>query len=47
MGTLGATDGTGVVWGINQNLTSFPFAEMKITPYTSQVATTTQSFPVY
>ena len=45
MGTLGATDGTGVVWG--KNLTSFPFAEMKITPYTSQIATTTQSFPVY
>ena len=30
MGTLGATDGTGVVWG--KNLTSFPFAEMKIAP---------------
>ena len=30
MGTLEATDGTGVVWG--KNLTSFPFAEMKIAP---------------
>jgi len=42
MGTLGATDGTGVVWGINQNLTSFPFAEMKITPYTLPQLQTTQ-----
>ena len=39
MGTLGATDGTGAVWAIKQNLTSFPFAEMKISPYTSPTRT--------
>jgi len=38
MGTLGATDGTGVVWG--KNLTSFPFAEMKISPFTLPMVST-------